>query len=69
MDADGDDVVAEGQCCVEGVLGELADAADRHDHQAFGRQRAVRVPAQVEFESEHAVAVHRPLGPQAEQVG
>ncbi len=51
VDADGDDVVAEGQCCTQGVLGELADAADGYDHQAVGRQRPVREPAQVEFES------------------
>jgi hypothetical protein len=37
MDADGDDVVAEGQGGVQGVFGELADAADGYDHQTLGR--------------------------------
>jgi hypothetical protein len=33
VDTDGDDVVAEGQRCVQGVFGELADAADGYDYQ------------------------------------
>src|SRR5260370_42615125 len=60
VDADGDDVVAEGQRCVQGVLGELADAADGHDHQALGRQPAMRVPADVELESDR---LESPLHP------
>jgi hypothetical protein len=39
VDADGDDVAAEGQRCVQDVLGELADTADGHDEQALDRQR------------------------------
>jgi len=42
VDADGDDIVAQGQRRVQGVLGELADVADGHDHQAVGRPRPVR---------------------------
>jgi malate dehydrogenase (oxaloacetate-decarboxylating) len=42
VDADGDDIVAQGQRRVQGVLGELADVADGHDHQAVGRPRSGR---------------------------
>jgi hypothetical protein len=33
-DAYGDDLIAEGQRRLQGAFSELADAADRHDHQA-----------------------------------
>lgn len=43
-----------------GVLGELADAADGYDHQAPGRQRAVRERSQVEFDSHRVVVALDP---------
>jgi hypothetical protein len=39
------------------VLGELAEAGRRHDHQALGGQRTMREPAQVEFGSYRLVAL------------
>src|ERR1035438_4065533 len=55
VDANGDDVIAQGQRRVQGVLGELADVADGYDHQAFGRPWPVRDASQLELEPHRLV--------------